>query len=152
LNRQFVSLSKQKRRFQETIPLISFNDSIDFVQQFQWICSTIPLNLSRHSAAFIAPKRRFCRSFSAVLALLGRLFIAHLLVVRGKRTPLSLPFYWRIQQKAAADGINRIVVSGIGINKTGRGAKPSPKSKFMMFFFVFSKKIRNFAPDLQTVS
>jgi len=49
--------------------LDSSNDSIDFVQRFQWIRSTIPLDLSSHSAAFVASIRRFRRSFPAVLAL-----------------------------------------------------------------------------------
>jgi len=35
--------AKEKRQFAETNPLISFNDSIDFVERFQWFCSTIPL-------------------------------------------------------------------------------------------------------------
>jgi len=111
------------------------------------------------SIGFVSPFCRFCCSptsflpfVSGSLGLTGRLFIAHLLVVRGKRTPLPIPFYMAHSTKGAADGINRIAVSGIGINKTGRRAKPSPKSKFMSFFFVFSGKSRNFAPDLQTVS
>jgi hypothetical protein len=49
--------------------LISSNNSIDFVQRFQWIRSTIPLDLFRHSAAFVASIRRFRRSFPAVLRL-----------------------------------------------------------------------------------
>jgi hypothetical protein len=51
--------------------LDSSNDSIDFVQRFQWIRSTIPLDLSSHSAAFVASVRRFRRSFPAVLASLA---------------------------------------------------------------------------------
>jgi hypothetical protein len=69
LSRLFDSFSKQNRRFQETNPLISFNDSIGFVQQFQWIRSTIPLDLSSHSVALVASIRRFRRSFPPVLAL-----------------------------------------------------------------------------------
>jgi len=68
LSRQFASFSKRNSRFQETKSLISLNDSIDFVQQFQWIRSTIPLVLFRHSAAFVATIRRFCRSFPTILA------------------------------------------------------------------------------------
>jgi len=39
--------------------LISFNDSIDFVQQIHWFCSTIPMDLFPPSAAFASPIRRF---------------------------------------------------------------------------------------------
>ena len=115
----------------------SFNNSIEFVSPF---------------CRFYCSQTSFSPFVFGSFGLKGRLFIAHLLVVRGKRTPLPIPFYMAYSTKGAADGINRIAVSGIGIQKTGRGAKPSPKSKFMSFFFVFSKKIRNFAPDLQTVS
>ena len=115
----------------------SFSNSIGFVSQFGRLCCS-PTSVS----PFV---------FGS-LGLKGRLFIAHLLVLRGKRTPLPIPFYMAYSTKSMADGINRIAVSGIGINKTGRDTKPSPKCKFMSFFFVFSKKIRNFAPDLQTVS
>jgi len=55
-------------RFSETIPLISFNHSIDFVQRFHWIRSTIPLDLSRLSVAFVLTIRQFRRSFLAVLS------------------------------------------------------------------------------------
>ena len=57
----FVSFSEQNRQFQGTNPLISFDDSIDFVQQIHWNCSTIPLVLFRHSAAFPSPVHRFRR-------------------------------------------------------------------------------------------
>jgi hypothetical protein len=69
--RQFAGFSKQNRRFQETNPLISFNDSIDFVHQLQWIRSTISMDLFRHSAVFVAPICRFHRSLPVVLALLA---------------------------------------------------------------------------------
>jgi hypothetical protein len=52
----------QNCRFQETNPLISFNDSIDFVQQSQWSRSTIPLILFQKTAVFIS----FIRHFSCL--------------------------------------------------------------------------------------
>jgi len=39
--------------------LISFNKSIDFVQQFHWIRSTIPLILLRKTGGFVVCKRHF---------------------------------------------------------------------------------------------
>ena len=68
LRRHSASFSKRNRRFQETNPLISFNDFNGFVQRFQWICSTISMDLFRHFAAFVAPIRRFRCLFPAVLA------------------------------------------------------------------------------------
>jgi len=68
LRRHSASFSKRNRRFQETNPLISFNNFNGFVQRFQWICLAIPLDLFRHSAAFVAPIRRIRRLFPAVLA------------------------------------------------------------------------------------
>ena len=52
----------QNCRFQETAPLVSFNDSIDFVQQSQWFRSTIPLILFQKTAVFIS----FIRHFSCI--------------------------------------------------------------------------------------
>ena len=52
----------QNCRFQETNPLVSFNDSIDFVQQSQWSRSTIPLILFQKTAVFIS----FIRHFSCI--------------------------------------------------------------------------------------
>jgi len=47
-----VSLSKQNRRFQETMPLISFNDSIEIVRQFHWFCLTISMESFTETGGF----------------------------------------------------------------------------------------------------
>ena len=54
-------------QFPGTTPLVSFNDSIDFVQQSQWFCSTIPMALFQQSAAFA---RCFCSFACSILAYL----------------------------------------------------------------------------------
>ena len=65
--RHIDAFNERNRRFQETNPLISLNDSIDFVQQIHWNCSTIPLVLFLQSAIFAPPICCFHRSFLAVL-------------------------------------------------------------------------------------
>ena len=53
----FASLFCQ---FQQTKPPFSRNESIDFVQRFQWICSTVSMDLFNDSIGFVSPFCRLC--------------------------------------------------------------------------------------------
>ena len=82
--------------FQQTKPPFSRNKSIDFVQQFHWFCSTIPLTLFDDSIGIVYRNCRFScfhPSFSPFvsgsLGLAGRLFIAWE-AKRKNSVPLSL--------------------------------------------------------------
>ena len=61
LAHQIVSFGKQKRQSFAANPLVLFNDSIDFVQRFQWICRTIPLTLFIGFAKLLVVNCRNCR-------------------------------------------------------------------------------------------
>ena len=78
----------QNCRFQETTPLVSLNDSIDFVQQSQWIRSTIPLILFHKTAVFIS----FIRHFSClkVAFKIGSAGVLARCDYRADRTPALL--------------------------------------------------------------
>jgi hypothetical protein len=54
-----VNRVQRNCRIRETIPLISFDDSIDFVQQFHWFRSTIPLTLFPEIAKMASAIQRF---------------------------------------------------------------------------------------------
>ena len=47
-------------QFQQTKPPFSRNESIDFVQRFQWICSTISMDLFNNFNGFVSSFCRFC--------------------------------------------------------------------------------------------
>jgi len=47
-------------QFQQTKPPFPRNESIDFVQQFQWICSTISMDLFGNSIGFVSSFCRLC--------------------------------------------------------------------------------------------
>lgn len=66
LAHQIVGFGKQNRQSFAANPLVLFNHSIDFVQRFQWICRTIPMDWLRKTGGFLFREHRMADSISAV--------------------------------------------------------------------------------------